>query len=133
MRKYIITQLHTTLLVLLTSDRGKQIQCVETRPSIPTHYQKLLEVSYRRTSQHNKGLLTLSSLVLSPSVLKGVLHKEHACHVGLQNFNAHHWIDSRCTLDPPPGTMMKTDEDEDRLTLRTSELACSLAADNTPD
>ena len=51
---------------------------------------------------------------------------EHACHGGFQNFDVEHRTDSRRPLDQPPGTTMETDDDEDRLTLGTSELAAPL-------
>ena len=87
---------------------------------------KLLEVSYGKTPQHNTGLLTISSLVVSHSALYGVPHThwEHAHHGGFWNFDAEHWTDT--PLDQPPGTTMETDEDEDRLTLRRNKPAAPL-------
>ena len=70
--------------------------CGNTRP-------KLSEVSYGRTSQHNRGLLPVSSLVASRSTLYGIPHKlKHARHGGYPE------------LDQPPGTTTETDEDGGR-------------------
>ena len=60
---------------------------------------------------------------LSHSALYVIPHKQQTRQDGLQNFDAHHRTNSRRTLDQPPGTTTRTDEDEDRLTLGTSELA----------
>ena len=68
--------------------------------------------------------LRLSSPVLSHSVIYGVRYKEDTRRDCLQNFDAHHRTDRRSILDQPLGTAMK--KDEDRLTLRTSELAAPL-------
>ena len=99
---------------------GNRAQNSNTRP-------KLSELSCRRSTQHNKGIETMSSPVLSHSALDGVPHKEYARHDGLQNLNAHHRTDSRRTLDQPPNTTMKTDS-----VWRTSELAAPLQLTTAP-
>ena len=101
---------------------------------------KLLEVNYGRTSEHNKGLLTMSSLV--PLSTEYRIHLERARHGGFQTLDGEHRTDSRRPLDQPPDTTTETDEDggrrrrrraktetdedEDRLTLGTSKVAAPL-------
>ena len=107
---------------------------------------KLLEVSYWRTSQLSKGLLTMSS----PHFTEYRTNSERARHGGFQTLDAEHRTDSRRPLDQHPGTtsttetdknggrrrrrQAKTETDENRLTLGTSELAApSLTDDDTPE
>ena len=78
--------------------------CGNTRP-------KLLEVSYGRTLQHNKGLLTMSSPV--PHSTEYRTHLERARHGGFQTLDVEHRITER-PLDQPPGTTTEKDEDGDR-------------------
>ena len=66
---------------------------------------KLLEVSYGRTSQHNEGLVTVSS----PRT-----HSERARHGGFLTLDAEHRTDIRRPLDQPHSTTTETDEDGDR-------------------
>ena len=110
---------------------------------------KLVEVSYGKTSQHNKGVLTTSS----PHFTEYRTNLKHARHGGFQTLDGEHRTDIWRPLDQPPGTTTGTDEDgdtrrrrrpktetnedgdgrrqretmtetvEDRLTLRTSEVA----------
>ena len=68
------------------------LMCGNTRP-------KLFEVSYGRTSQHDKGLLIMSS----PRT-----HSES--HGGFQTLDVEHRTDSRRPLD----TMTETEENGDR-------------------
>ena len=100
---------------------------------------KLLEVSYGRTSKHDEGL-TMSSPVPHSTVYRTNL--ECARHGGSQTLAVEHQTDSRRPLDQPTGTTTETDEDggrrrrrqtktgtvedEDRLTLGTSEPAAPL-------
>ena len=79
--------------------------CRNTRP-------KLLKVSYGRTSQHNKSLLTMSSSV--PQFTEYRTQLERARHGGFQTLDVEHQTDSRRPLDQPPGTTTETDEDGDR-------------------
>ena len=91
--------------------------CGNTRP-------KFLEVTYGRTSQDNKGLLTMSSPVLSHSTLYGVPHKLRTC--------TPRWSPGlRCTtsdrqLMHSGPTTWYYDEDEYRFTLGTFALAAPL-------
>ena len=71
----------------------------------------------------------------SPAVTNYTLrtHWEHARHGGFQIFDIEHRTDSRRPLDQTPGIMTETNEGEDRrsqdeelLTLETSELAAPL-------
>ena len=71
---------------------------------------KLLEVSYWRTSQLSKGLLTMSS----PHFTEYRTNSERARHGGFQTLDAEHRTDSRRPLDGPPSTTTGTDEDGDR-------------------
>ena len=94
---------------------------------------KLLEVSHEKTSQHNKGLLTISSPVVSLSALNGAPYKlrtrpprwlpelRYMWNIG-QTADAL-WTNHLALRRRQ--TKTKTDEAEDggRLTLRTSELA----------
>ena len=73
--------------------------CGNTRP-------KLLEVSYGKTTQHDKGLVTTRS--------PHCTNLEHARHGGFQTLDVEHRTDSRRPLDQPPGTTTGTDEDGDR-------------------
>ena len=107
--------------------------CGNTRPN-------LVEVSYGRKSQHNKGVLTVSSPVQHSTDYS--THLERARHGGFQTLDGEHRTDSRRPLDQPPGTTTETDEDggrrrqtraktetdedEDRLTLGTSKVAAPL-------
>ena len=110
--------------------------CRNTRP-------KLLDVSYGRTSHHNKSFFNyeLNGCIQSP-FKECRTHCEHARHGGFQTLDVEHRTDSRRPLDQPPGTTTETDEegdrrrrrraktetaeDEDRLTLGTSEVAAPL-------
>ena len=116
--------------------------CGNTRPEFS-------EVSYRMISQHNKGLLSMNTSVNSCSARYGVTHK-------LRTRTPLWFPDARCRtsdrhwrpLDQPPGTTTETDEDggrrrrkqtktetvedEDRLSLGTSELAVFHTADDNP-
>ena len=74
--------------------------CGNTRP-------KLSEVSYGKTSQHNKGLLTTSS----PHFTEDRTNFKHARHGGFQTLDVEHRTDSRCPLDQPTGITTGTDED----------------------
>ena len=74
------------------------------------------------TSQQNKGLLTTSS----PSFTEYRTHLQRAHHGGFQTLDVEHRTDSRRPLDQPPGTTTEADEDEDRFTLGTSEVAAPL-------
>ena len=76
--------------------------CGNTRP-------KLLEVSYGKTSQQNKGLLATSS----PHFTEYRTNLKHARHGGFQSLDVEHPTDSRRPLDQPPGTTTGTDEDGD--------------------
>ena len=100
-----------------------------------THDQRLSEVSYGRTSQHNKGL----NYQLTGSALYGVAHT-------LRTRSPRWFPDFRCkTSDRQPThsgpgittetdedgnrrrrAKTETDEDKDRLTLGTSEVAAPL-------
>ena len=53
-------------------------------------------------------------------------HIERARHSGFHALDVEHRTDSRRPLDRPPGTTTETDEDKDRLTLGTSEVAAPL-------
>ena len=79
--------------------------CGNTRP-------KLLEVSCGRTSQHSKGLLTISSLF--SLFTEYHTHLERARHSGFQTLDVEYRTDSRCPLDQTLGTTTETDEDGDR-------------------
>ena len=68
---------------------------------------KLLEVSYGKTSQQNKGLLATSS----PHFTEYRTNLKHARHGGFQTLDTKHRTDSRRPLDQPPGTTTETDED----------------------
>ena len=107
-----ITQQHTTLYsttpIFHLRQRQKNSVCVNRALYSNTRH-KLSEVSYGRTSQHNRGLSTMSSPVLSHSAPYRVPHRENSRHNGLQSFDAHHRTDSRRTLDRPPGTTTKRD------------------------
>ena len=86
---------------------------------------KLLKVSYGRTSQHDKGLLIMSS----PRT-----HSES--HGGFQTLDVEHRTDSRRPLDQPPGTATETDDDGRRRRQTHSgdeRSGSSLTADDTPD
>ena len=117
--------------------------CGNTRP-------KLWEVGYGKMSQHNKGLLTISSPV--PHSTEYRTHLERARHGGFQTLDAEHRTDSRRPLDQPPGTTTETDEDGDRWRRRQANTetdedgdgrrqtqsgdersGSSLTADDTPD
>ena len=105
--------------------------------------QEILEVCYGKTSQHNKGLLILSSQHFTEYRTK----LKHISHGGFQTLDREHQTDSRHLLDQPPGTTTETDEDgdgrrrrqtkteadedEDRLTLGTSEVAAPLQLTTT--
>ena len=98
---------------------------------------KLLQVSYGRTAQQNKGLLTMSSPVPHSTEYRTCL--ECARPGGFQTLHVEHRTDSRRPLDEPHGTRTETDEDGsqrrrrraktetdedgDRLTVGTSEVA----------
>ena len=73
----------------------------------------------------------MNSPVVSHSTLHGIPHTFYARHGGFQNFEVEHRTDSRRPLDQQPGTTTETDEDEDRLSLETSQLAAP--ADDSPD
>ena len=79
--------------------------CGNTRP-------KLSEVAYERTSRHNKGLLTMSSLGSHSTEYR--THLERTRHDGFQTLDVEHRTDSRHLLDQRPGTKTETDEDGDR-------------------
>ena len=78
--------------------------CGNTRP-------KLLEVSCGRTSQHSKGLLTMSSVF--SLFTEYHTHLERTRHSGFQTLDVENRIDSRRPLDQTPGTTTETDEDGD--------------------
>ena len=96
-------------------------------------------------SQHNKGLLTISSPV--PHSTEYRTHLERARHGGFQTLDAEHRTGNRRPLNQPPSTTTETDEDghgqrliraktktdgdEDRLILGTSEVAAPLQMTKT--
>ena len=74
---------------------------------------------------HNTTKVFLTEL--TGSALYGVrTHLERARHSGFHALDVEHRTDSRRPLDRPPGTTTETDEDKDRLTLGTSEVAAPL-------
>ena len=76
---------------------------------------KLLEVSNGRTSQHIKGLFTMSPPVISRSALYGVPHTlTTRTPRWFPDPHVEHRTDSRRPLDQPPGTTTETDEGGDR-------------------
>ena len=82
--------------------------CGNTRP-------KLLEVSYWKASQLNKGLFTTSS----PHFTEYCTNLKHARHGGFQTLDVEHWIDSRRPLNKhltlrQRKTKTEADEDRDR-------------------
>ena len=101
--------------------------CGNTRP-------KLLEVSYGKTSQHNKGLSSTNS----PHFTEYCTNEKHARLGGFKILDAEHRTDSRHPLDQPPDTTTETDDerrrrrraktetDEDGLNLGTSDVAAPL-------
>ena len=99
---------------------GNRAQNSNTRP-------KLFEASYGRTSQHNEDLLAMSSPAVLHSAFYAVLQ-------ALRTLKRRWLPDLRCRisdsqptpLNQPPGTTTKKDEDEDRLTMGTSEPAALL-------
>ena len=94
---------------------------------------KLLEVSYWRTSQLSKGLLTMSS----PHFTEYRTNSERARHGGFQTLDVEHRTDSRRPLDQPPDTTTETDEDRDRRRQThcgdERSFGRSLTADDTPE
>ena len=81
--------------------------CGNTRP-------KLLEVSYGRTSQHNKGLFNYELTgYIESHFTEYRTHCEHARHGGFQTLDVEHRTDSRRPPDQPPGTTTETEIDED--------------------
>ena len=106
--KYVVNNSALPLNYQKPQYKWTNLMCGNTRP-------KLLEVSYWKASQHNKGLFTTSS----PHFTEYFTNLKHARHGGFQTLDIEHRIDSRRPLNKhltlrQRQTKTEVDEDRDR-------------------